>query len=95
MNQTVDDLTVTYVEDDIEKVKELDKVPLTKGGAWVTIMYRYQEWDYKANAYGPDKYCVRRYQKRNGAYQMRSKFNISNAEQAKKIIEVLSGWVSN
>lgn len=94
MSETVDDLTITYVEDGVEKVKEIDKALLSKGGAWVTVLYRYHEWDYKANAYGPDKFAVRRYQKRDGSYQMRSKFNISNAEQAKKIIDTLSAWLN-
>ena len=39
----VDELTVTYTEDGIETVKELDKKILTKG-AWSTIIYRYQDW---------------------------------------------------
>lgn len=93
MSETVEGLTITYVEDGVEKIKEIDKALLSKGGAWVTMMFRYHEWDFKAESYGEDKFAVRRYQKRNGAYQMRSKFNISNAEQAKKIIEILSGWV--
>lgn len=93
MAETVEDLTITYVEDGIEKVKELDKALLSKGGAWITVLYRYQEWDYKNNAYGADKFAVRRYQKRDGSYQMRSKFNISNAEQAKKIVDILSAWI--
>ncbi|PIQ43145.1 MAG: hypothetical protein COV52_07050 [Gammaproteobacteria bacterium CG11_big_fil_rev_8_21_14_0_20_46_22] len=94
MSETVEGLTISYHEDGVEKIKELDKALLAKGGAWVTMMFRYQEWDYKAEAYGPDKFAVRRYQKRNGAYQMRSKFNISNVEQAKKIIEILAGWTA-
>lgn len=94
MSETVEELTITYVEDGVEKVKELDKALLAKGGAWVTMLYRYHEWDYKANAYGADKFAVRRYQKRDGSYLMRSKFNISNADQAKKIIEILSSWVN-
>lgn len=93
MAETIDELTITYMEDGLEKVKELDKQVLTRG-AWTTIMYKYQNWDPKAEDYGPPCYAIRRYQKRGGQYQMRSKFNISNAEQARKIIDILQGWIA-
>ena len=92
MATTVDELTVTYEEDGIETVKELDKQVLTKG-AWSTIIYRYQDWDRQKEQYGPDKYTIRRYQKRNGEYQQKSKFNISSRDQAEKIIEALQNWI--
>ena len=93
MASTVDELTVSYTEDGIETVKELDKVVLTKG-AWSTIMYKYVSWDRRNETYGAPAYTIRRYQKRNGEYQMRSKFNITNAEQATKIIDVLNKWLA-
>lgn len=92
MAATVDELTIRYEEDGIETVKELDKVVLTKG-AWSTILYRYQDWDRRKEEYGPDKYSIRRYQKRSGEYQQKSKFNISSKDQAKAIIEALQGWI--
>ncbi len=92
MAATVDELTVSYTEDGIETVKELDKVVLTKG-AWSTIIFRQQDWDRKKEAYGPDKYSIRRYQKRNGEYVMRSKFVISSRDQASQLIEVLNKWM--
>jgi hypothetical protein len=92
MATTVDELTVTYEENGIETVKELDKQVLTKG-AWSTIIFRYQDWDRQKEQYGPDKYTIRRYQKRNGEYQQNSKFNISSKDQAEKIIEALQDWI--
>lgn len=92
MAETIDELTIEYIEDGVTKVKELDKEVLTKG-AWSTIMYRYQEWDYKNNVYGPDKFSIRRYQKRNGQFMQKSKFNISNKDQAEKVIAILTKWV--
>lgn len=92
MNETIDDLTIAFHEGELEKTRELDKHVLTKG-AWTTIMYRYQDWDQKNQAFGPVKYSVRRYQKRNNQYWQKSKFNISSEDQARKIIEVLSSWV--
>lgn len=94
MAETVDELTVTYEDDGIETVKELDKKVLTKG-AWATVMFRYQEWSKAKGEYGPDKYTIRRYQKRNGEYQQKSKFNISSVDQAKSIIAALEEWIEN
>lgn len=92
MAETVDELTITYVEDGIETVKELDKEILTKG-AWSTIIFRYQDWNRSKEEYGPDKYSIRRYQKRNGQYQQKSKFNISSRDQAEKVINALQKWI--
>ncbi len=92
MNETIDDLTVNYEEDGILTTKETGKVVLTKG-AWSTIIYKFQSWEAKKQAYGPDKYTIRRYQKRNNQYMQKSKFNISSKDQAEKIIEVLNGWI--
>ena len=92
MSETVDGLTVEYVEEGITTVKELDKKVLTKG-AWATIIFRQQDWDRTKNAYGPDKYSIRRYQKRNGVYQQRSKFVISSRDQAEKIMAALNEWM--
>jgi hypothetical protein len=93
MSETIDGLTVSYTEDGIETVKELDKVVLTKG-AWSTIIFRYQSWNRKNQSYGPDLYTIRRYQKREGQYVLKSRFNISSKEQAQKIIDVLKQWIN-
>jgi hypothetical protein len=89
---TVDDLTIAYTENDQLLVKELDKVVLTKG-AWSTLLYKYQDWDAKKEVYGPIKFSIRRYQKRNNEYQQKSKFNISSVDQAQKIIASLTTWI--
>ena len=87
----VNELTMNFEEDNVQLVKELDKVVLSKG-AWATLMFRYQQWDRKTEKFGEEKYSIRRYQKANGVYSQRSKFNISSKEQAKKIIETLQEW---
>ena len=92
MSSEIDDLTVQYEEDGLVTVKELDKKVLTKG-SWSTIIYRYQDWDRKKEEYGKDKYTIRRYQKRNGEYNQKSKFNISSKDQARSIIEALEEWI--
>ena len=94
MAETIDDLTVTWTEDGIDTVKELDKIVLSKG-AWSTIIYRYQDYNRAKEEYGPDKYTIRRYQKRNGIYRQQSKFNISSKAQAESIIEALQTWIND
>ncbi len=93
MAETVDELTVEYMEGDEMTVKELDKIVLTKG-AWATLMFRYKDLDRKSGDFGPDKYTIRRYQKRNGEYSQRSKFNISSKAQAESIIAALTKWTN-
>lgn len=93
MAATVDDLTIEYMEDGVITVKELDKKVLTKG-AWATLIYKYQDWDRSKEIYGPIKFSIRRYQKRNGEYMQKSKFNISSADQATKIMDILGQWLN-
>jgi hypothetical protein len=92
MSQKPEDLSVSYSEDGLDIVQELDKVILSKG-AWTTILFRYREWDRAKGDYGADKYSIRRYQKRSGEYRQQSKFNISSPEQARAIIEALQRWL--
>jgi hypothetical protein len=94
MASTPEELSVTYSEDGIDVVKELDKVVLSKG-AWTTIIFRYQDWDRAKQQYGADKYTIRRYQKRSGEYMQKSKFNISSKDQAKGIIDALQKWIED
>lgn len=92
MASDIADISINYEEDEILIVKELDREVLSKG-AWTTILFRFQQWDRKKEEYGPDRYTIRRYQKRSGEYMPKSKFNISSADQAKKIIDALQGWL--
>lgn len=92
MASVVDDITIKYEEDGVVTVNELDKVILTKG-AWATVIFKYQDWNKKDQAYGPAKFTIRRYQKRNNEYFQKSKFNISSLDQANKIIGALTKWI--
>ncbi|MDQ6993831.1 MAG: hypothetical protein Q9M31_10170 [Mariprofundus sp.] len=91
---TIEELSIDYEDGGILTTKQLDKVILSKG-AWTTILFRYQSWVSAKEAYSEDKYTIRRFQKREGAYVPRSKFNITNAKQAKLIIESLQAWVDD
>jgi hypothetical protein len=89
----IDDITINYEEDGVQLVKELDKAVLSKG-AWVTILFRYKQWEQSKGDYGPDRFTIRRYRKMNEEYRQQAKFNISSVDQAKKIIEALNGWIA-
>ncbi len=93
-NSTAEELSINFEENGILTTKQTDKVILSKG-AWVTIMFRYQNWNAAEQAYGEDKFTIRRFQKRNGQYTPRSKFNITNAKQARLIIEALQQWTED
>lgn len=92
MAATIDELDVDYEEGGQLLSKTLDKKVLSKG-AWSTIIFKYQDWDRKKEDFGAPKFTIRRYQKRNGEYMHRSKFNISSIDQAKGIVEALQGWI--
>lgn len=94
MASTPEELSISYSEGGVEVVKELDKEVLSKG-AWTTILFRYQDWDPRKGEYSKDRYSIRRYQKRNGEYQQKSKFNISSADQARQLIEALNKWLAD
>lgn len=94
MAENVEDLTVNYEEEGVLVVQEIDKEILSKG-AWTTILFRYRDYDQSTKQYSADKFTIRRYQKRNGQYQTKSKFNISSAAQAEKIVETLTRWLQS
>ena len=81
MAETIEELTIHYEEDGQVLRKQLDKEVLSKG-SWTTIMFLYQDLDRKSGEYGPHKVSIRRYQKREGSYLQRSKFEISSPKQA-------------
>ncbi len=93
MAETIDELSISYEEDGIEVVKQLDKEVLSKG-AWSTVVFKYQDWDRAKETYSDDKYTIRRYRKTGGVYRQQSKFNISSKAQALKLIEVLRKWAA-
>lgn len=93
MAENAEEITITYEEDGVEVVKELDKRILTKG-AWATLIFKYQDWDRGKEAYSEERYSIRRYRKMNGVYRQQSKFNISSKGQAEKLIEILSEWTT-
>ncbi len=93
MASRAEDLTITYEEDGVVVVKELDKVILSKG-AWATVLFKFQQWDRAKNDYGPECYSMRRYRKMDDEYRQQAKFTISSKDQAQKLIEALQKWIT-
>ncbi len=92
MQENIEDLTISYTDDEgLETIKELDKHVLTKG-AWSTIMFKHQDFNRTKGEYGEPKVTIKRYQKQQGVYKARSKFTVSSAKQAKSMVEVLNKW---
>ena len=91
MAETIDELTIHYEEDGRVLRKEVAREVLSKG-AWATIMYLYQDLDRKTGEYGPQKISIRRYQKRDGTFQQRSKFDVSSLAQAHAICSKIQDW---
>jgi len=94
MASDVNEITIDYEEDGVLVVKQLDKVVLSKG-AWTTIIFKYNEWDRGKEAYGDDRFTIRRYRKMSGDYRQQSKFNISSKAQAEKIVDALKKWTAD
>ena len=94
MSSNIEDLTVSYEEDGLQLVKELDKVVLSKG-AWTTILFRYQNLNRTSGEFSHDMYSIRRYQKRQGSYIPRPddeadmKAGRITREQALELVECL------
>jgi hypothetical protein len=95
MASTVDEITINFTEEDGTLVcKELTKEILTKG-SWATIMFKYQDLDRQTGEFKAPKISIRRYQKRNGEYKTKSKFNFSSIAQAQKVHDILKKWTEN
>ncbi len=92
MAESVDELSVNYEEGGVLLCRQLDKYVLSKG-AWATVMFLYQDLNRQSGEYGPEKVTIRRFQKRDGTYIPRSKFNISSLDQGRKIASALQDWI--
>lgn len=93
MAETIDEISIDWKDDNGQYlVKQVKKEVLTSG-AWSTVMFMYRDLDKRTGEFGPKKIRVVRYQKRGGKFMPQSKFNISSAKQAKRIIEIIQNWL--
>ena len=93
MASIVEEITISFSDEKgMLLVKELDKKILSKG-AWATVMFKYQNLDKGSGKFKEPKISIRRYQKINEEFRLKSKFNISSDEQAGLIIDTLERWI--
>lgn len=93
MAETVDEISIDWKDESGQiLVRQVKKEVLTSG-AWSTLMFIYQDFDKRTGEFGPKKIRVARYQKRGGKFIPQSKFNISSAKQAKRILEIIQNWL--
>ena len=93
MEEPIDEISIDWKDENGQHlVKQVKKEVLTSG-AWSTVMFMYRDLDKRAGEFGPKKIRVVRYQKRGGKFVPQSKFNISSAKQAKRIVEIIQNWL--
>jgi hypothetical protein len=93
MAETVDEISIDWKDESGQPlVKQVKKEVLTSG-AWSTILFMYQDLDKKTGEFGAKKIRVARYQKRGGKFIPQSKFNVSSAKQARRIVEIIQNWL--
>ncbi|MFB3884464.1 MAG: hypothetical protein ACE144_04495 [Thermodesulfobacteriota bacterium] len=93
MAETIDEISIDWKDENGQQlVRQIKKEVLTSG-SWSTIMFMYQDLDKKTGEFGPKKIRVARYQKRGGKFMSQSKFNISSAKQARRIVEIIQDWL--
>jgi len=93
MPGTIDDISIDWKDENgLSLVRQVKKEVLTRG-SWSTVMFMYQDLDKKTGEFGPRKIRVARYQKRGEKFMPQSKFNISSAKQARRIIEIIQSWL--
>jgi hypothetical protein len=93
MEEPIDEISIDWKDENGQYlVKQVKKEVLTSG-AWSTVMFMYRDLDKRTGEFGPKKIRVVRYRRRGGKFMAQSKFNISSAKQAKKIVEIIQNWL--
>jgi hypothetical protein len=88
----IDQLTVAFVENGTEKVRELDKMVLSQSTSWATLAFLFQELDAATGTWKPQKVGLRRYKKRGGRFVVDKHFVVSSDRQAHALLDALSRW---
>lgn len=86
------ELTVAFVENGREKVRELDKVVLSSSSSWVTLAFLFQEIDVETGEPKSKKVSLRRYKKRAGRFVLDKHFVLSSGAQAAALLSGLGRW---
>jgi hypothetical protein len=92
ISDALDELTYDQEDDGVLVRKQLDRVVLARG-SWATVMFLFQELDRATGVYRSPKMAIVRFQKWKGGFRKHSAFNVSNAAQARTLVEVFERWV--
>jgi hypothetical protein len=87
-----EELTVAFVEDGKEKVRELDKRVLAHSSSWATVVYLFCEIDADSGEPKPPKLGLRRYKKRGGRFVLDKHFVLASGAQARGLAEAIEAW---
>lgn len=87
----VEDLTVTFEEDGVLKVRELDRAVLSSSSTWATVAHLFEERDPEGGFRGP-KVSLRRYRKRGKGFVVDKHLTLSSARQAHALCVALAKW---
>jgi hypothetical protein len=93
ISEDLDELTFELEADGVLVRKQLDRVVLTRG-AWATVMFLYQDLDRATGAFRAPRAAIVRFQKWRGGYRKHASFNLSSAEQALELVDVLGRWAA-
>ena len=88
---TVDELTVNWSEEGVQKVRELHKSVLGSSTSWATVAFLFQEND-GAGGWRAAKVSVRRYRKRGKGWIVDKHLTLSTATQALALAKAVVTW---
>lgn len=87
----LEDLTVTFEENGVLKVRELDRAVLSSSAAWATVAHLFEERDPEGGFRGP-KVSLRRYRKRGKGFVVDKHLTIGSPRQAHALATALLRW---
>ena len=85
-------LTVRFEENGHVQVEELAKAVLSVSPAWATIAFLARERDGNTGGFGPPRVSLRRYKRRGGRFVVDKHFTLTNAAQARGLMQALGAW---
>jgi len=93
MEEPIDEISIDWKDENGQYLVKQVKKEILTSGAWSTVMFMYRDLDKRTGEFGPKKMRIVRYRRRGGKFMAQSKFNISSAKQAKRIVEIIQNWL--
>lgn len=86
VSRSIDELSSNFTKCGINIRRELKKVILSKGGAWVSILFLFNENN-------KEKIMLSNFKNMDGLYKRYNYFIIKDKEQARKIYNIIGRWL--